>query len=337
MTPPRDRPVRIGTRGSPLALAQAHEVRDRLQAAHPALRAPGATEVVVLSTRGDRVLDRPLAEIGGKGLFTEEIEAALLDGSLDLAVHSLKDMPTALPSGLHLPCILPREDPRDVLLWRPDLALDTQAAERGDWLMALPSGARVGTSSLRRAAQVLAARPDLQITGFRGNVGSRMRKLEAGEADATLLALAGLRRLGIAVGALLSTEALLPAVAQGAICVECRVDDLATAALLQAIACPASRRAVSAERAMLAALEGSCRTPIAGLCEPIVGGLRLRGLVASEDGRRVARAEATLALASPPATGDAGDDTPALRAAEALGASVAALLREASAALLGAG
>lgn len=337
MKPLRDRPLRIGTRGSPLALAQAHEVRDRLQAAHPALRAEGATEVVILSTRGDRILDRPLAEIGGKGLFTEEIEAALLDGSLDLAVHSMKDMPTALPSGLHLPCLLPREDPRDVLLWRANLALDPEATARGDWLAALPRGARVGTSSLRRAAQVLAARPDLQISGFRGNVGSRMRKLEAGEADATLLARAGLRRLGIDVGALLATEALLPAVAQGAIGVECRVGDAETEALLQAIACPATRRAVSAERAMLAALEGSCRTPIAGLCEPIAGGLRLRGLVASEDGKRMVRAEATATLAAPPDLGSTEDDTIALGAAEALGARVAALLRDASAALQGGG
>lgn len=285
-------PLRIGTRGSPLALAQAHEVKGRLAAAHPALAADGAVEIVVLSTKGDRILDRPLAEIGGKGLFTEEIEAGLLDGSLDIAVHSMKDMPTALPEGLVIPCLLPREDVRDAVLLRPDLGVDPGSVQRDGILAALPSGARVGTSSLRRAAQIRAARPDLAIVGFRGNVQTRMRKLEAGEADATLLARAGLNRLDLAVGVNLAPEALLPAVAQGAIGVECRDGDGETQRLLAAIHCPLTGDRVAAERAMLARLDGSCRTPIAGLALAEGDTLWLRGLVAREDGSGVWRAEA---------------------------------------------
>ncbi len=316
-------PVRIGTRGSPLALAQAYEVRDRLAAAWPALAHAGAIEIVVLSTQGDRVLDRPLAEIGGKGLFTEEIEAGLLDGSLDIAVHSMKDMPTALPDGLTIPCLLPREDPRDALLLREGLALDPAASARGDWLAALPRGARVGTSSLRRAAQVRALRPDLEVVGFRGNVQTRLRKLAEGVADATLLARAGLNRLGLEHGVSLAPEASLPAVAQGAIGIECRSDDDAMARLLAPLACRDTMRRVHAERAMLEALDGSCRTPIAGLAELVPDGhggvgLRLRGLVARDDGSRVWRAEQTWSAATL-----ASDGGP-----EALGRAVAAdLLR----------
>ena len=294
-------PLRIGTRGSPLALAQAHEVRDRLAAAWTHLATAGAVEIVVVSTQGDRVLDRPLAEIGGKGLFTEEIEAGLLDGSLDIAVHSMKDMPTALPPGLSIPCLLPREDPRDALLLRQGLALDSDAAARGAWLSALPQGARVGTSSLRRAAQVRALRPDLEVVGFRGNVQTRLRKLDEGVADATLLARAGLNRLGLDHGVTLAPDASLPAVAQGAIGIECRSDDATTAALLAPLACAATMRRVEAERAMLEALDGSCRTPIAGLAEIVASddgeALRLRGLVATEDGAQVWRAEATWSAA----------------------------------------
>ena len=206
-------PLRIGTRGSPLALAQAKEVQQRLAAAHPGL-APA--EIAVIRTTGDRVQDRKLEEIGGKGLFTKEIEEALLEGRIDLAVHSMKDMPTLLPPGLIIGCLLPREDPRDALF-------SPHAAS----LAALPRGARVGTSALRRQAQILALRPDLQVQLFRGNVGTRLAKLAAGEVDATLLALAGLKRLGLAdkATAILSTEEMLPAVAQGAIGVEIRADD----------------------------------------------------------------------------------------------------------------
>jgi hydroxymethylbilane synthase len=231
------RNLRIGTRGSPLALAQAHEVRDRLMAAWP--DHIGTVEIVVMSTQGDRVLDRPLAEIGGKGLFTEEIEAALLAGDIDVAVHSMKDMPTALPSGLIIPCLLPREDPADALLVRAGLLpLDVVAGAAGvaiDAVAALPSGARVGTSSLRRAAQIKALRPDVEVVGFRGNVQTRLRKLDDGVADATLLARAGLNRLGMNVGVSLAPETMLPAVAQGAIGVECRADDDAVQLLLAAI------------------------------------------------------------------------------------------------------
>ncbi|MEY3011784.1 MAG: hypothetical protein RIT45_519 [Pseudomonadota bacterium] len=286
-----DKVLRIGTRGSPLALAQAYEVRARLAAAHPALADEGAIEIVVVSTRGDRVLDRPLAEIGGKGLFTEEIEAGLLDGSLDIAVHSMKDMPTELPEGLTIPCLLPREDVRDVVLVRDGLPVDAARRDADGILAALPAGARVGTSSLRRAAQVRAARPDLQIVGFRGNVQTRMRKLAEGEADVTLLARAGLNRLDLALGDDLDPSALLPAVAQGAIGIECRSDDAETQSLLAAIHCAETAARVHAERAMLARLDGSCRTPIAGLCEREGSRWRLRGLLAEEDGSAVWRAE----------------------------------------------
>jgi hydroxymethylbilane synthase len=281
--------LRIGTRGSPLALAQAHEVRDRLHAAWPDTIAD--IEIVVLSTQGDRVLDRPLAEIGGKGLFTEEIEAGLLDGSLDLAVHSMKDMPTALPHGLTIAALLPREDPADTLLVRDGVL----AADAGDDpLRALPQGARVGTSSLRRAAQLRALRPDLEVVGFRGNVQTRLRKLAEGVADATMLARAGLRRLGLELGHDLPTARFLPAVAQGAIGVECRVDDPSVRALLAPIHCDTTGARVGAERAMLALLDGSCRTPIAGLATiGVDGAIALYGLLAEDDGSRVWRAEAT--------------------------------------------
>ena len=280
-TPP---PFKIGTRGSPLALAQAHEVADRLRAAWPSLQAESAIEVVVIDTRGDRILDRPLAEIGGKGLFTEEIEARLLSGRIDVAVHSMKDMPTVLPDGLEIPCMLPREDPRDVLLSRDGLRLDE-----------LAPGAVVGTASLRRKSQVLAQRPDLKVITFRGNVQTRMRKLKEGQADATLLALAGLNRLGIADAAaqVFEPDELLPAVAQGAIGVEIRSDDSRVRGLLAAINCPDTLVCVDAERAMLHALDGSCRTPIAGQATLDGDRVLMTGLVASEDGAKVWRAQRT--------------------------------------------
>jgi hydroxymethylbilane synthase len=245
--------IRIGTRGSPLALVQAHEVCARLMAAKGL--AERDFEIVVFKTSGDRIQDRPLAELGGKGLFTKEIEEALTENRIDLAVHSMKDMATTLPEGLTIAAMLPREDVRDafVSLKAPSLA-------------ALPSGAVVGTSSLRRAAQIRHARPDLQIVGFRGNVETRLRKLAEGVADATLLAVAGLKRLGMAdrITAALSVADMLPAVAQGAIGIEVRAEDTATRILVGAIDDPSTHLAVDAERAYLARLEGSCRTPIAG-------------------------------------------------------------------------
>jgi hydroxymethylbilane synthase len=273
-------PLRIGTRGSPLALAQAKELQQRLAVAHPEL-APA--EIAVIRTTGDRVQDRKLEEIGGKGLFTKEIEEALIEGRIDLAVHSMKDMPTLLPPRLIIGCLLPREDPRDALF-------SPHAAS----LAALPQGARVGTSALRRQAQILALRPDLQVQLFRGNVGTRLAKLAAGEVDATLLALAGLKRLGLAdkATAILSSEEMLPAVAQGAIGVEIRADDDRAAALLAPLNDTPTTEQVTAERACLEVLDGSCRTPIAALAEHEPGGiLRLRALIALPDGSAMQREE----------------------------------------------
>ncbi len=266
--------IKIGTRGSPLALAQANMVRDLLMAAHPGM----AVDLSIIKTSGDQFLDRPLADIGGKGLFTKEIEDALLAGEIDIAVHSMKDVPTALPLGLGIFCMLVREDPRDALLVR-DASIN--AIEN------LPQGARVGTASLRRRAQLLSVRPDLDVISFRGNVGTRMRKLEAGEADATLLAMAGLNRLGMASAAsvILSTDDMLPAVAQGAVGIECREDDARVRDLLGPLNDVPTGTVVAAERALLAELDGSCRTPIAALA--LIddgGGLSLVARVFAPDG-----------------------------------------------------
>jgi hydroxymethylbilane synthase len=268
-------PLRIGTRGSPMALIQAGMVRDRLAAAHQELAAPGALEIVVIRTTGDRVQDRPLHEIGGKGLFTKEIEEALIGGVIDLAVHSMKDVATWLPAGLEIACLLPRDDPRDAFL-----------SHQAKTLRELAEGAVLGTASPRRAAQALNLRPDLRIVPIRGNAGTRMRKLAAGECDATLLSLAGLRRIGeeAAIASILSTDEMLPAVAQGAIGIECRADDLATRGRLAPLNDAAAATTIAAERALLAALDGSCRTPIAALAELRDGALSLRGLVISPDG-----------------------------------------------------
>ncbi len=272
--------VRIGTRGSPLALIQAGEVRDRLIAAHPALAAPDAVVIEVIRTTGDRVRDRALAEIGGKGLFTKEIEQALDDDRIDMAVHSMKDVPTWLPDGLVIDCLLPRADPRDALI-------AGGAASIAD----LPRRAVVGSASVRRAAQLRRHRPDLEIVLLRGNVETRLRKLADGEVDATLLALAGLDRLGITAEAgavALEPDEMLPAVAQGAIGVECRAGDARARELLAAINDPACATRVACERALLAALDGSCRTPIAGLAVlDDGGGLTLRALVAKLDGSAI--------------------------------------------------
>ncbi len=269
--------LRIGTRGSPLALAQAHEVRDRLVAAHVSLT-EDAVEIVVISTKGDEILDRALSEIGGKGLFTEEIEARLSSGDIDIAVHSMKDMPTALPPGLDIPCLLPREDVRDAFI-------SPRAASLDD----LPKGAVVGSASLRRQAQILNHRPDLSVITFRGNVQSRLRKLDAGEVDATLLAVAGLNRLGRAdvATAIMDPDMMLPAVAQGAIGIESRIGDTRINDMLAVITCTKTMTCVTAERALLAALDGSCRTPIAALATLDGGELSLRGRVLRPDGSEV--------------------------------------------------
>jgi len=267
--------IRIGTRGSPLALAQTREVRERLEAAHGTDRF--TFEVRVIKTSGDRIQDRPLAEEGGKGLFTKEIEEALIAGEIDIAVHSMKDMPTVLPAGLVITCILPREDVRDAFI-----------SPHASRLVDLPRGAVVGTSSLRRQAQVKSLRPDLTVTPLRGNVETRLKKIEGGAADATLLACAGLKRLGLAdrITAPIPAEEMLPAVAQGAIGVETRADDSAMAEMLGPINDQASALAVTAERAFLARLDGSCRTPIAGLAELASGTLVFRGMILTPDGRQ---------------------------------------------------
>ena len=284
----------IGTRGSPLALAQARLVEAALVAAEPGLGEPGAIEILVIKTTGDHVLDRPLAEIGGKGLFTKEIEEALLDRRIDLAVHSLKDMPTRLPAGLEIAACLKRGDPRDVLI----------AADAAT-IAGLPPGAVVGTASLRRAAQLLARRPDLRVVPLRGSVGTRLRKLGEGEVQATLLALAGLERLGVqdVPMTVLEPEEMLPAVAQGAIGIEARAGDAPVLERLARISDAATMLCTGAERALLEALDGSCRTPIAGLCEVEGEGVRLRGLVASPDGRSVARIESRGAAGDAPGLG----------------------------------
>lgn len=267
------KPFRIGTRGSPLALAQAYETRSRLMAAHglPEDR----FEIVVLSTKGDRITDRSLALIGGKGLFTEEIEAQLSSGELDFAVHSSKDMPTKLPAGLHLSAYLPREDIRDAFIGR--------TAQR---LLDLPQGATVGSASLRRQALIRRLRPDINVIVFRGQVDTRLGKLAAGEADATLLAYAGLKRLGKldVPTELLDPVSFPPAPAQGAICIESRVNDDRINGLLAAIDDRPTRAAVSCERGFLATLDGSCRTPIAGYATVEGDHLQFRGMILTPDG-----------------------------------------------------
>ena len=266
-------PLNIGTRGSLLALAQANEVRDRLAAAFDLPFE--AFTIVVIKTTGDRIIDRPLKEIGGKGLFTREIEAALLDGSIDIAVHSMKDMPTLQPGGLVIDTYLPREDMRDAFI-SPHLKS----------IADLPEGAVVGTSSLRRRAQVKLRRPDLEVVEFRGNLQTRLKKLEDGVAEATFLAMAGLNRLKMdeVPKAAVHTDDMLPAIAQGAIGIERRMDDPRAADMLAAIHDRATGEQLAAERAFLATLDGSCETPIAGLAELNGTNMRLRGQVLRPDG-----------------------------------------------------
>lgn len=275
-----DRPLKLGTRASPLAMAQAHEARDRLCAAHPGLE----VEIVPVTASGDKVLDRPLAEIGGKALWTKELDAWLLAGEIDFAVHSLKDVETIRPLQIAIAAILPREDVRDVLVGAASLA-------------ELAPGTRIGTSAPRRAAQALHARPDCKVVGIRGNVQTRLAKLEAGEADVTLLALAGLNRLGMAhFGTPLDPEEWLPAPGQGAIAIEARAADERTRALLAAIDHAPSHRAVIAERALLAALGGNCHSPIAVLTQEQGEELVLRAALLSPDGSE--RVEGTARFAA---------------------------------------
>ena len=275
--PSPDSPLKIGTRGSPLALAQAYETRRRLMAAFDLPEA--AFDIVIIKTTGDDAAliakDKPLKEIGGKGLFTKEIEEDLLSGKIDIAVHSMKDMPVLQPDGLLLDTYLPREDTRDAFV-----------SPKVKTLADLPEGAVVGTSSLRRRAQLLNFRPDLNVVEFRGNVQTRLKKLDEGVAECTFLAMAGLHRLDMAhvASSAIAPEDMLPAVAQGAIGIERRADDPRTAELLAAIHDTQTGQRLAAERAFLAALDGSCETPIAGLAELDGNTLRLRGQVLRPDG-----------------------------------------------------
>ena len=268
------KPFRIGTRGSPLALAQAYETRDRLAAAHGI--APDMFEIVPITTKGDRIADRALSEVGGKGLFTEELETKLLSGELDFAVHSSKDMATKLPEGLHLSAFLPREDVRDAFIGR--------AAPK---LIELPHGATVGSASLRRQALIRRLRPDLNVILFRGAVATRLRKLEDGLADATLLAFAGLKRLDMAdvPTEVLEIKDFLPAPAQGAIGIESRIGDGRVDDLLAAVNHGPTYDAVSCERAFLSVLDGSCRTPIAGYAVCDGDEMHFSGLILTPDGQ----------------------------------------------------
>ncbi len=274
--------IRIGTRKSRLAVAQAMEVKNRLLGAFPFLNQE-QIELVKMETTGDRIQNRHLADIGGKGLFTKEIEEALTGGRVDIAVHSMKDMPDTLPPGMVIPCILEREDPRDAFI-----------SLRVRSLAELPQGAVLGTSSVRRQSQILKMRPDLKIVPFRGNVNTRLEKLARGEVDATLLAVAGLKRLDMAqaITEAISTEKMLPAVAQGAIGVECLESNHHILQVLAVINHPDSFTQVAAERGFLKELGGSCATPIAGLAEfTEKGTLHFQGLVASTDGAVFYRVE----------------------------------------------
>lgn len=262
--------LRLGTRGSPLALVQANLVRDALLAAHG--WGPEAVEIVPIRTTGDKVQDRPLAEIGGKALWTKELDRALLEGEIDLAVHSMKDVETIRPESIAVAAMLVREDVRDRLIG-------------ADSIDALPHGARIGTSSPRRAAQMRRIRPDLAIVPLRGNVDTRLAKVRDGHADATLLAAAGLERLERPdVGAPIPLHQLLPAPSQGAVGIEVRADDVTTRMLVSAIGDPVTERCVLAERAMLAALSADCHSPVAALATIEDGTLRLRAEILTEDG-----------------------------------------------------
>lgn len=287
--------LRIATRKSALALWQAEHVAARLRAVHPGL----AVELVPMTTRGDEIADRPLATIGGKGLFLKELEVAMLEGRADLAVHSLKDVPAELEPGFVLPAMLPRADAADAFVSNHHATLD-----------ALPQGARVGTSSLRRQAQLRAARPDLQLLDLRGNVNTRLAKLDAGDYDAIVLACAGLERLGLAarIRQRLAAPDWLPAPGQAAIAIEARADQPAVLALLAALDDADTRVTVSAERAMNHALGGSCTVPVAAWCVLGERGLHLRGLVGDAANGRLVRAEAGGPVEQPEALGRAVAD-----------------------------
>jgi len=270
-------PLRIGTRGSPLALAQAYETRKRLLANFPELEAEGAIEICVMKTQGDMILDKSLMELGGKGLFTKELDTALLGDEVDICVHSMKDVPTWLPDGTVLPCTLPREDTNDAFI-----------SQDGKYLTIadLPDNSVIGTASLRRQSQLLAQNPTFKCVNFRGNVQTRLRKLDDGVVDATLLAIAGLKRMGMqdCATAVLEWDEMLPAVAQGAIGIQCRSDDERSLKYIDALNHEETYACVTCERAFLEALDGNCKTPIAGQAKIVDGKIQFRGLIAMPDG-----------------------------------------------------
>ena len=277
-------PVRIGTRGSPLALAQAYMTRDLLMANFADLKEEGAIEICVMKTQGDMILDKALSEIGGKGLFTKELDVALLGNEVDICVHSMKDVPTWIPDKTVLPCTLEREDTRDVFI-----------SPNAKTLAELPDGSVIGSASLRRQAQILAKNPTLKCVNFRGNVQTRLRKLDEGIVDATLLAYAGLKRMDMQDEAtqVLEMDEMLPAVAQGAIAIQCRDDDARSLELLKKLNHQDTLTAVTCERAFLAALDGNCKTPIAGQAVLKDGRLHFKGLIAKPDGSGIIRVEET--------------------------------------------
>ncbi len=304
--PENNRLIKIGTRGSELALAQAHEVRERLFAAHGQDNIK--VEINVISTKGDRIVDRPLSEIGGKGLFTEEIEEQLHNGGIDIAVHSTKDMPTALPDGLEISCYLPREAPADAFI-----------SDKAGSIEELPEGAVIGSASLRRQALIRAMRPDLKVVSFRGNVQSRLRKLKEGVVDATLLAEAGLIRLGLQgiITSVLPVETFPPAPGQGAICIESRIGDETTLALLAPLNDFDTQNALAAERAFLARLDGSCRTPIAGYAHLRDNQLYFHGMILSPDGKDIFQIKSSVIAGNIEAAVEMGRDAARQLRAEA--------------------
>jgi len=271
------KPLRIGTRGSPLALAQAYETRRRLQENFEELREDGMIEICVLKTQGDMVLDKSLMELGGKGLFTKELDTALLGNEVDICVHSMKDVPTWLPEGTVLPCNLPREDTNDAFIYK-----DGSVKRVED----LPDHSVIGTASLRRQAQLMAKNPTLKCVNFRGNVQTRLRKLDDGVVDATLLAIAGLKRMNMdgCATSILEWDEMLPAVAQGAIGIQCRSDDERALKYIGKLNHPDTHVCVNCERAFLEALDGNCKTPIAGQARIVDGKIKFRGLIAMPDG-----------------------------------------------------
>ena len=275
--------LRIATRKSPLALWQAHYVSNMLQHHHPELK----IELVTMTTQGDKILDTPLAKVGGKGLFVKELETGMLEGRADIAVHSMKDVPVDFPTGLHLAVICEREDPRDAFVSNTYSSLDD-----------LPEGARLGTSSLRRQSQIAAIRPDLKISDLRGNVNTRLKKLDDGEYDAIILAAAGLKRLEFEerITQFIDTDVCLPAIGQGAVGIECRTDDARVHSLIAPLNDNKTQIRVLAERAMNQRLQGGCQVPIAGYAEFEHGLIMLRGLVGQVDGQKIIRGD----IAGPP-------------------------------------